>query len=165
MNQIKEWWNGLQEREQYIVGGGAIALVIMLFWGAVWDPISDGVVKLEKNIETNTTHLQEMKGNVAKIQQLQRMGGGIRSGNRPLVSLLGERIKSSGLQQEKLTKDGSVNRYKLRFENQPFDSFITMVGDLEQNHGIQVSSLSISPASDTGRVDIRVTMTRGDGSE
>ena len=159
--QAKEWWNNLQSRERLYLAGGAIALVVMLAWSLVWDPISDGVDNYRAGVlqkQDDLIWMQQASQQILTMQGSQPRG----SGNRSLLGLLEERISALGLKSslQRMNPEGS-NQVKFWITAGSFDQLITLFGELEQEQGVKVISLSVTATDQPGLVDARVTVARG----
>jgi general secretion pathway protein M len=157
----KEWWNNLQSRERLYVAAGSIALIVMLLWSMVWDPLADGVENLQSNVAQQQDDLRWMQQAAAQIKQMQ---GSQPSGsdNQSLLGLLEGRINALGLKPalQRMNPEGS-NQVKFWLNHGSFDQLTTLFGELEQQHGVKVISLSVTTTEQPGLVDARVTVIRG----
>ncbi len=58
MDNLKAWWNGLELREQQLVGTCGVFLVVgILCWG-IWTPIANAELDAERGLQAQQTHLK-----------------------------------------------------------------------------------------------------------
>lgn len=163
MHELKEWWDNLQARERIYLACGAAAVVVMLFYTMVIDPLYGNATKLSKAIPQKQDELQWMQQASAQIMQLQRSRPQSNTRNRSLISVLDQRVNATGLKTaiQRMEPEGR-DKVKLWFKKGSFDFLITMFAQLEQQDGVVVSSFSITPSDNSnGLVDGRATLTRG----
>ena len=53
MNQLQSWWQSLQKREQQLVSGAAVTLIIAAFYWLLWAP-------LHQSYQSQLVQLQKM---------------------------------------------------------------------------------------------------------
>jgi general secretion pathway protein M len=157
----KEKWDNLQSRERLYVAAGSLALIAMLFWSMVWDPLADGVDNLRSGVTRQQEDLLWMQQASVKINQMQ--GAQPRgAGNQSLLGLLEARINELGLKPalQRMNPDGN-NQVKFWITRGSFDQLVLLFGELEQQYGVKVVSLSVTSTDQAGLVDARVTVMRG----
>ena len=157
----KEWWNNLQARERIYLTAGSVSVIVLLFWGLVWDPLTSGIEKFETKIVKQQDDLQWMQKAARQIQSAQGSQTGRRNTNQSLLALLEEKINSVGLKPalQRMNPDG-VNQVKFWLNAGSFDQLVKLFGELEQQHAVKVSSLSITITEQPGLVDARITVAR-----
>lgn len=160
-DQLKEWWDGLAPRERIYLGAGAFAVIVMLAYTMIWAPLSSNVSSLRASVAKQHEDLQWMRQAAPKLEQLQRSSPGNAGAGRSMLAVVDRNITEAGLKGalQRMEPDGR-NGVKIWLSGGAFDSLITMLGELEQNNGIQASSLSITATQAPGRVDARATLTR-----
>jgi general secretion pathway protein M len=159
---IREWFYTLQPRERLYVLGGAAALLVMIGYFAVWAPLSNDVIRLREAVVTQQADLTWMQSASVQLQQLQQeqtASGHLR--NQSLLSVVDQSINTAGLKGalQRMEPDGTKT-VKLWLVKGSFDQLVTMLGQLEQEAGIGVKQLSLTPAAETGLVDARITLIR-----
>ena len=157
---IEQWWESLGERERLYLGGGAVALVLLLFYSIVISPLYGSVAKMEKALPRKQQDLQWMEQAVTQIKQMERSRPRTSSRGRSLAAIIDQQMKLSGLKTSRMEPNGK-NNLKVWLKGSSFDQIITLLGKLEQNDGITVTSLSISPLDKPGLIDARITLDRG----
>lgn len=158
----KEWWSTLQASERlYLIGGGG-ALLIVLLWGLIWDPLTNSVENLGAGLITKQEDLSWMQKAATQIQAMQGSSPANRIGNQSLLALLEVQISSLGLKPalQRMNPEGR-SQVKFWINGGSFDQLIKLFGQLEQDFGVKVTALSVSATEQEGLVDARVTVVRG----
>ncbi len=159
---MKEWFENLQARERRYLIGGIAALACILLYFLLWSPLSSNVNKLHESTAIKRDDLSWMQSASKQIIQLRGANPNRRGGSRSLLSVVDQNFASAGLKGalQRMEPDGR-NSVKLWFNQGSFDGLISMLGKLDQEEGIVIKSLSITPADGPGLVDARITLLRG----
>lgn len=162
MNELKEWFDSLQARERYYVIGGAAALIVLLFYLMIWEPLSTSVHNKRETAAQLRTDLEWMQVAGRQLAQLQRERPSSGSRNRSLLAVVDQEVQAAGLKSslQRMEPEGP-NSVKIWVNSGSFDALISMLGKLELEQGISVKLLSVNPAAATGLIDARITLSRG----
>ncbi|HEY3486483.1 MAG TPA: type II secretion system protein GspM [Gammaproteobacteria bacterium] len=161
--ELKDWFYSLQGREKAYLLGGSAALILVLVYLILWQPLSAAVTRLETTVAQEEQDLAWMQAASDSIKKLQRSNGGQRrAGRRSMLSAVDQAINTANLKAglQRMEPDGQ-NTVKLWLNKSSFDQIILMLGQLEQTQGIAVQTLAITSASESGLVDARITLARG----
>jgi len=159
---VYQWLDTLQLREKYIVIGGAIALLVMLFYLLVWDPV---MLNYEQQVQRNESQRQLyswIKNSSTEIQNLKAAGGhsAARSRNQSISSLADRSAVSSGIKPFIDKIDQNKKGVKVNLKAADFDRIITWLADLENRYAITASKLKIEKSKTDGAVDAQITLER-----
>jgi general secretion pathway protein M len=155
MNKLKAWYFGLQEREQRVVGIGAIALALLILFGGLLLPLESAVSTAVKTKETRREDLTWMRMNAPEVQA----GGAslpVETGEAPVV--LVDRVgREAGLGSALRGTQPSGTGVRVQLEAAPFDTLITWLATLEQRYGLAIESISVDRAAKPGVVNANIT--------
>ena len=156
---MKDWFLGLQTQERITVTAGAVALAIMLFYVAVWDPIHSSVEQLEKNVAKQAPLLQWMQQAAEDVKNLKGTKSQLKSkAGQSLLSLVDSTAKSSKLGDAlKRVKPDGEKKVRVWLENASFDAMVTWLEKLNKNYGIEVLTLVIERRDGHGEIDASIT--------
>jgi len=156
---MKDWFLGLQTQERITVTAGAVALAIMLFYVAVWDPIHSSVEQLEKNVAKQAPLLQWMQQAAEDVKNLKGTKSQLKSkAGQSLLSLVDSTAKSSKLGNAlKRVKPDGEKKVRVWLENASFDAMVTWLEKLNKNYGIEVLTLVVDRKDVPGEIDARIT--------
>ena len=156
---MKDWFLGLQTQERITVTAGAVALAIMLFYVAVWDPIHSSVEQLEKNVAKQAPLLQWMQQAAEDVKNLKGTKSQLKSkAGQSLLSLVDSTAKSSKLGDAlKRVKPDGEKKVRVWLENASFDAMVTWLEKMNKNYGIEVLTLVIDRKDVHGKIDARIT--------
>ena len=72
---MKAWWQQLNTREQQLVLGMSIVVLIFVFYNAVWQPLNTGLADAEKKLTRQQQLLSWVQENTALYQQAKKSVG------------------------------------------------------------------------------------------
>ncbi len=161
---INRWLNSLQERERHIVIYGSIALVVILFYLLVWDPVFSTLDSKRQQHQSQRQLLSWMKDTAQEIKQLQSSGASTASRyrNQSVSSLVERSATSTGIKPFIKKLESNKKGVKAQIELVDFDRMVVWLNDLKQKYAIQVSKIIIEPQKAPGSVNARVTLERAD---
>ncbi len=156
---MKAWWAGLAPRERVIVLAGGIALLVMLLWLMVWEPIADRRAALRSEVSTLATDLmwmEQVSDQVRRRASQQRNQAAAGAAGGSILTLVEVSATASGIrsQIERVQPEGKGAR--LWFDRVGFDALMIWLGELETRHGLQISQLAVDVSSDAGIVSARL---------
>lgn len=162
---MKDWFQGLESREQLFVSLGAVVVVAALFYGFVWSP-------LDRNHDAMTNSVADWQRSLAELGPLKGMAQTGGSTSRPTASanlqapiiIVDQTLRSRQLEQfRRRSQPTSSNGIRVEFENVAFDDLVLWLGDLSEQHSmhVQAGSLSKGSQSGPGRINATLTLERG----
>ena len=144
LEPVKQWYSGLQTREQFLVSRGAAAAVALLLVGGLVQlhtavgKAQAAVVRKQDDLAYIISHLGELQGANGSAPDL----------SSPLASIVERTAGDSGLgEQLKTNQPEGDNSLRVKFEGASFDTLVLWVSSLQQEQGIQVQSATIDRAA------------------
>lgn len=159
---MKEWWYTLGARERLMVLIGTAALILILIWALVLDPINSKLKTLraqvpikEQTVSWMNTQAQSVAPLVAKAQR-ERGDTSI-----PLLTIIEQTAAQAQMRDSiKRIQPGEDNDVQVWLSDAYFDPWIQWVEVLKKK-GIEVSSLTVNRGrNDNNTVSIRATFER-----
>ena len=158
---MKNWFLGLAQREQIFVGGGAVVVLIAVFHTLVWVPLDTGQETLATEVSVWQRSLAELK----PLKGMQSVAPGNSSPSTGLdtrdpIVIVDETLRARGLDRAlQRSQPISTNGIRVEFDNVAFDELVLWLGDLSKQHGLLVTSGSMSQTSQSGPGRINATFT------
>ena len=158
---MKQWFGSLQQQEKVLVAGGSIALAIMLFYVALWEPLHDAVAAMEKDVAKQQPLLEWMKQAAVDVKKLKGKGGSSKmKPGQSLLSLIDTTAKKDRLGNAlKRVKPDGNDKVRVWLEGASFDDTIKWVENLERSYSIHVLSLVVDRKDASGLIDSRIVFT------
>ena len=162
---MKNWFEGLESREQLFVSLGVIVVVAALLYGFVWAP-------LDRNHDAMANSVTDWQRSLAELGPLKGMAqtGGSTStptssgGQQAPIIIVDQTLRSRQLEQfRRRSQPTSSNGIRVEFENVAFDDLVLWLGDLSDQYSmhVQAGSLSKGSQSGAGRINATLTLERG----
>jgi type II secretory pathway component PulM len=151
---VKEWFAGLNQREQLSIFVLGIALVLYLLYMLAWAPLAQRREELALQNESVAQSLQRVDAMVSEIMRL-REGGVASTARRNLTSLVNQSTARHGLQVSRL-QPNSRGDIQVRLENAVFDDLLAWLDDVENREGLLVTEIAITRSGNAGRVNATI---------
>jgi general secretion pathway protein M len=157
MNKLKDWYLGLEAREQWMVLVGAVVVGMAVLFGGILLPLESAVSTAVKAKETRREDLAWMRVNAPEI----RAGGASLApdtGEAPVV--LVDRVgREAGLGNAMRGTQPSGAGVRVQLEAAPFDTLVSWLATLEEHYGLAIESISVDRAARPGLVNANITFT------
>jgi len=155
MNKLKIWYGNLQQREQRVVAIGAVALAVLILFGAIMLPLESAVSSAVKTRDTRSADLAWMRQNGPEVQA----GSGTLApdtGEAPVV--LVDRIgRETGLGGSLRGTQPSGTGVRVQLEAASFDTLVAWMAALDEKYGFAVDSISVDRTAVPGVVNASIT--------
>ncbi len=164
---MRLWWDSLQRRERWLLGGGAAVALALLLYGLAWLPFQNELARLRQAVSAQHADLAWMRQAAAEIRRLKASGSStserssVGNDGRSLLTLVDQTAKTAGLDRtlRRIEPEGD-NRVQLRLEQVSFDRLITWLIQLEGGHGIETANAVIDRRANRGLVNARLILQR-----
>ena len=155
---MRDWFESLAPREQWLVGGGGILAICIVVWALVWTPLRAGALELNDKVASQ----EKLLADLYRAEALKRTGGRNSPTNRggSLVVVVDQTTRAAGLQSA-LTRnqpDGS-NGIRVTLKDAQFDSVVRWLADLSAT-GVLVETVSVDQTRQAGIVNCTLVLRR-----
>jgi len=159
MEQLKEWFNGLEDNEQRIViiGGVVLSLVILIF--GLIKPLNDSVNSLRQQVDSRQKSVANWKASMP-VLIANRGATNTATNSRALSNVITSTTRRFNLNVSRVQEKGQ-NEMQVWFDNVPFNDFIRWVAELENKHQVTVDSVNIRSKERDGLSSIDIKIIRG----
>ncbi|MFN2308948.1 MAG: type II secretion system protein GspM [Gammaproteobacteria bacterium] len=157
---MKEWWDGLGERERLILGVSTLLAVPLLVWALLWWPLAGAVERVEQEVAEQREQLRWMQAAAAEVSQLRGSGAQAAGlGGRSLLAVVDQSARAAGLGAGlKRVEPESADAVRVRLEGVSFDAVVTWLDVLSRQFGVLASLVSIEREATPGQVTVRLTL-------
>ena len=136
---MKEWFAGLNQREQLSLLVLGIALALYLLYMVAWAPLAERRSELAVQNEAVAQSLQRVDAMVSEIIRL-REGGGASASRRNLTSLVNQSTGRHGLQVSRLQPNS--------------------LDEVENRERLLVTEIAITRTGNVGRVNATIRISQ-----
>lgn len=152
IEQFKEWWQSISEREQQLSLISAVFLIIaILYWG-MWQPLS-------KQLENSQIKLQRAEQTLrwveSRSKEIVQAGGAKKSHSGKKQSLA--KVLNRTAKKHNITFSRVVNKkeqVEVWIDEVEFNRFIGWLTNLSNSYGVSVVKSDISNTETQGKVKI-----------
>ena len=155
---MKEWFAGLNQREQLSLLVLGIALALYLLYMVAWAPLAERRSELAVQNEAVAQSLQRVDAMVSEIIRL-REGGGASASRRNLTSRVNQSTGRHGLQVSRL-QPNSRGDIQVRLENAVFDDLVAWLDEVENRERLLVTEIAITRTGNVGRVNATIRISQ-----
>lgn len=161
---MKDWFYGLEQREQMIVGAGGGVAVLILLWALLWMPLDRAHQDAELNVERWQDALSELRVVAANLEDGSSATASSRpaSSNDSPVVIVDRTLREHSLNNTAKRQQPTPNGVRVEFENVAFDQLVVWLGDLNSRYAmeVQAGSLSLAARAGPGRINASLTLER-----
>lgn len=160
---VKQWYRSLPIKEQRLVLGAGVFVIITLFYLVIWEPIHLGLEAEKQKQQSQQEILLWMQKAAAEVQTLRGSGNRstIRDKNKPTSLVIEQAVNNAGLKPSvsKIESSGT-NGARVTLNEASFNQVLVWLNTLATYNGIYVVSANIERASKPGNANARLTFER-----
>jgi general secretion pathway protein M len=160
LERLRSWWAGLAERERRVLGGGGIALALIVLYTGAWEPLAAAQ-------QRRALDLQAARAMAVQLEDLAAVAGRgaprtVQGAGQSLLAIVDQSRKATAITKPptRLQPEGD-NTVRVVLEDVPFDALVRWLADLQMRYGVRVDNADIERESGPGLVSARLTLTRG----
>lgn len=161
---MKDWFFGLEEREQIIVSVGAVVATLILLWAVVWLPLDRAHSDAQANVarwQNALADLRVVAANLGSGGTTTAPSRTVSSNDSPVV-IVDRTLREHSLNNTAKRQQPTPNGVRVEFENVAFDQLVVWLGDLNSRYAmdVQAGSLSLASRAGPGRINASLTLER-----
>jgi type II secretory pathway component PulM len=153
-----KFWNGLNSREQAVIGLGLPLVLVVAVYLYYWQPAKQHLDNLRIQVPQKTAELAWVRHEIGKAEQWlgARASGGE---NQAILTIIEIRAIASGVKASiQRVQPTNAKEVQMWFREAPADGWLNFV-NLLRIDGISVESATLTRAK-LGRINVRVTFSR-----
>ncbi|NRQ44197.1 type II secretion system protein M [Rheinheimera sp. YQF-2] len=148
--QFLSWWTGLQQREQRLVAGAAVVVVIGLFYWLLWQPLHQAKQTQQQKLQTAQRQLSQLQ---QLIPQLKAAGAATARSGGSLAQIISNSARSGGIKVSRMQPQNE--QLTLVLEDVSFEQLLSWLHALQYQHGIKLVNVDLATADKPGIVRVR----------
>jgi general secretion pathway protein M len=163
LEDIQNWYQGLQQRERQLVLAASAVIVITLLYLTVWEPIHQGIEEQTQKYQTQVDILDWMQTAATEVRTLRASGSTNRrvDSSQPVTLMIEKSAATAGLKPYLSKLESTSDKgARVTFEDVSFDQLLLWLDTLQTRYGISVSSANLDRADKAGAVKARMTLNR-----
>jgi len=160
---MKDWFANLEQREQWFVGIGGIVAILVILWALVWIPFDKGHNDLRTSVSTWEGALADLRVIRASMDAAPSTGPArpVATAQSPVV-VVDQTLRERALSNAATRQQPTPNGVRVEFENVVFDQLVLWLGDLSNQHAMEVQAGNLRKAAQAGpgRINASLTLER-----
>ncbi|MDP2716863.1 type II secretion system protein M [Rheinheimera sp.] len=148
--QFLSWWTGLQQREQQLVAGAAVVVVIGLFYWLLWQPLHQAKQTQQQKLQTAQHQLSQLQ---QLIPQLKAAGAAPARTGGSLAQIISNSARSGGIKVSRMQPQNE--QLTLVLEDVSFEQLLSWLHALQYQHGVTLVNVDLATADKPGIVRVR----------
>lgn len=161
---MKQYWYALAARERSMITLGLIAVVAIVIWATLWEPLQIKLTQLRAEVPEKQATLAWMQSQAGRVQQLQQQAANRArqpTDGTPLVTVIEQTAADVNIRNViRRIEPEDDNSVKVWLTDAYFDPWIQWAEVLKQR-GVQVAQANVDKGAENNTVTIRATFTRG----
>lgn len=160
--RARERFLALQMRERWIVGVGAVVLLFVVLYLAIWEPMTKAHQQRESSLASARSIAVKLEEAAAKLQASNGRNPAATAGRGlSLMAAVDQASKQGSLGKEptRIQPEGD-REVRVWFEDVSFDAMVRWLADLQTRYGVAVQTLDVEPQSTPGKVNVRLSLVR-----
>ncbi len=155
LNQLLNLLNKYNRREQTLILGCGLAVVLYLLWLMVFVPIQNKRDQLLAANIASTRPLGRVQIAAAQIQQLRTAGASASTDN--ISGLIDTTLRANGLSMTNLQL-GANGEARVRLDRAAYGPLMQWLYEMEFKQGVTVGDLSIATTNEPGQVTVTLRL-------
>ena len=160
-NQLVVRWRSLSSREQWLMAGGGISIVVWLIWQGVVAPMDEQQRQSETRLAASKAQLLLIQQQASEVLAL-RAGGAKEntSANRPMDQIIHQTARGFQIAIQRVQIRGEM--LDIDLGDVPFEKLLQWLVEIEQNYRIRVRDIQLEATATSGTVEVsRLQLERG----
>lgn len=149
---MKAWWQGLNLREQRLVGSLVLVGIVFLLYSSIWQPLNENLAKAEKKIVRQQALLSWVNENTARYQLAQKNGGDNQS-KGSISSIVNRSANQFQLTITRMQPQG--DELQVWLDEVSYSQLLFWLAHLASQEGLQVKAIDLTKSEQTGVVQVR----------
>ena len=149
---MKVWWQQLNQREQRLVGVMGIAVIVFIFYSAIWQPLNNSLAEATSKLARQQQLLSWVQENTALYKQAKRSGGQVKNSGS-ISSVANRSAKTYKLTITRMQPQGED--LQVWIDNTPFTQLLFWLEHLANQEGLQVKAIDLTRGDNKGEVKVR----------
>lgn len=154
-------FEALQPREQLLVAGGGVVVVLALIYWVLWQPFALWRDHAENKLHGSRELAARIEAIGAQAQQSHAVGGGNLAAGASLLTAVDQASKDGtlGKPPSRVQPDGD-KQVRVWVEDVQFDAVLRWMDNVQNRYGLHIDGVSVERRPTAGTVNARFTLTR-----
>lgn len=157
---MNAWWQSLEERERWFVGGLGVFLVVFLFYLILIEPLFSTAREYREKTAMAERELSWMR---EAVTMLPKNPGAPTGATDDSLTVIVDRTSGRHRLVTASTRQVPPDGLRVKLDDASFDSIVSWLGDLHSRFGVQIEAANITQAGSKGTANANFTLRRPQG--
>lgn len=162
---LKTWFQSLLPRERVMVSIGAVAVVLAVFYYAVWQPLNNSLAQARQQVTVEAEQARWLVGlrKEARMLRASTRDGPVKGQGQSILAIIDSTSRARGLADavRRIQPDNN-DEAVVTLDNASFNKMLYWLHMLHRNYNIYIAALTVTHDSQPGLVQARLKLERGD---
>jgi type II secretory pathway component PulM len=165
VDALRAAWRGRTHRERTALACGGLAVVLLLLYAFVWEPLRAEQKRLRAALPALRVQAAQFAVDAAEARRL-RGGNHAASTSEAPRSAIESAAATVGLRPRiKSVAEGADGRFQVAVEPMPYDALVRWIGTLTSGAGVTLESVQLRPGATSGTVIVDALVLKRRGGE
>lgn len=158
---MREYFEKLKPREQWVIKIGGIFLIVILFYLFLWSPFTTAISNEKARVESKQSLLQWMQSSADSVQHFHAEGFEFKPGyeSAPLLTRINMAFQSENLTRFFLSPPTLKGQdVEMQLGDVPFDLLMTTLDRLWKESNVVVVNIKVIQRAAPGTVNASITV-------
>ena len=155
---MMQWFKTQTSRDQVAIVALLVAIILYVLVGMIYQPLQEKQAQLSVANESASEDLRWMLNAVAQYKAVPTSQGSAQAGGS-LSQVIDASVRRAGLKIKRFQPSGD-KQAQVWLENVPYAAAMTWLNELEVERGYSIDSASVTAASQSGHVNIRIRVAK-----
>jgi general secretion pathway protein M len=142
---LQSWWLSLQKREQQLVLGAAVTLVVAAFYWMIWLPLHQSEQNQQQQLQQLSQQLQQVRSFPVMSAQNKVQGS--------LTDIISSSARTHKIQVSRMQPQN--DQMQVMLNDISFDQLLAWLHELQYQHNVSIVQLDLAVADAPGMVRVR----------
>jgi general secretion pathway protein M len=154
MADLRTWWAAREPRERNMLTAGGVVALVLLLYLAIWDPIQSSSDRLAKELPRLRDQSAQFNRDAAEAERLRGQANS-RGAPPPIATAVQDAAQRASVQAAiKSVQTLAPDRVQIAMNPVAFDALMRFIGDLGQDAGVAVESITTTATAEAGKVQV-----------
>ncbi len=159
MDELKNWFEQLEDNEKKIVAIASIAMLILIIIFAILVPLNNSIDSLKIQVDSRKKSIETWQESLPII--LANQGSSASYSNEQSINTIITKTTQQFNLSVSRVQEKSTNEMQVWLDNVPFNDFIRWTNEIQNRYQLKVASVNIRGKDRNGLSSIDIKLKRG----